>query len=142
MSTGQVSQESIAGRSATRLTGKVSLENNGGFVQMAFDINPDGPDFDGSTYHGIQVDVLGNDNVYDLRLRTSDLTRPYQSYRASFNATSDWSTVKLAFTDFIPHKTDVPFDARHLKRIGVLGIGRVFDADVAISSVRFLATID
>jgi hypothetical protein len=142
LSTGQLSQESIAGRSATRLTGEVSLENNGGFVQMAFDINPDGSDFDGSTYHGIQVDVLGNDNVYDLRLRTSNLTRPWQSYRTSFNGTSDWSTVKLAFTDFIPHKTDVPFDARHLRRIGVLGIGRVFDADVAISSVRFLATID
>ena len=79
LSTGQLSPESIAGRFATRLTGEVSLENNGGFVQMAFDINPDGSDFDGSTYHGIQVDVLGNDNVYDLRLRTSDLTRPWQS---------------------------------------------------------------
>lgn len=142
VSTGQVSQESIAGRSATRLTGEVSLENNGGFVQMAFDINPDGSNFDSSAYHGIEIDVLGNDDVYDLRLRTSDLTRPWQSYRTSFKATSDWSTVKLAFTDFAPHKTDVPFDARHLRRIGVLGIGRVFDADVAISSVRFVAIID
>jgi hypothetical protein len=142
MSTGQVSQESIAGRSATRLSGTVSLENNGGFVQMAFDINPDGSNFDSSPYHGIEIDVLGNDDIYDLRLRTSDLTRPWQSYRTSFKAASDWSTVKLAFTDFAPHKTDVPFDARHLRRIGVLGIGRVFDADVAISSVRFLTTID
>ena len=109
---------------------------------MASDINPDGSNFDSSAYHGIEIDVLGNDDVYDLRLRTSDLTRPWQSYRTSFKATSDWSTVKLAFTDFAPQKTDLPFDARHLRRIGVLGIGRVFDADVAISSVRFVAIID
>ena len=63
ISTGQVSQGTVTGRSAIRLTGEVSLENNGGFVQMAFNINPDRSDFDGSAYNGIQIDVLGNGEV-------------------------------------------------------------------------------
>ena len=138
VSSGQISTEKIAGRVATRLTGDVSLENNGGFVQMAFDINEDGSAFDASRFNAIELDVIGNSETYDLRLRTPDLTRPWQSYRASFMASPNWTTVSIPFSDFAPHKTEVPFDPRGLRRIGVLGIGRVFSAHVAVSSVHLI----
>ena len=36
VSSGGVAEEIVGGRNATVLRGKVSLENNGGFIQMAF----------------------------------------------------------------------------------------------------------
>ena len=41
VSQGRIEEVDIFGRHATRLKGDVSLDNNGGFVQMAFDINDD-----------------------------------------------------------------------------------------------------
>ncbi len=137
VSTGQTSELEISGLSATRLTGQVSLENNGGFVQMAFNISDDGSIFDASNYEGIEIDVFGNDEEYDIRLRTSDLTRPWQSYRAVLVARPEWSTTRLSFSEFVPHKTAIPLDVRRLRRIGVLGIGREYDADISVYGVRF-----
>ena len=132
----------VSGLSVTRLTGQVSLENKGGFVQMAFDISDDGSIFDASKYEGIDIDVFGNDEEYDIRLRTSDLTRPWQSYRALVKARPEWSTTRLRFLEFVPHKTMIPLDVSRLRRIGVLGIGREYDADVSVSGIRFFNFLD
>jgi len=139
VSEGKLQTEIIAGRKATRLAGEVSLENNGGFIQTAFDINEDGSIFDASAFTAIEIDVLCNAEIYDLRLRTSQLTRPWQSYRASFLAPDKWTTVRILFTEFKPHKTETPFVSRLLRRIGVIEIGRIFSADVAVSAIRILA---
>lgn len=138
VSHGSISHENIAGLQATRLTGEVSLENNGGFVQMAFDISKNGRDFDASRFNAIELNVIGNDETYDLRLRTSDLNRPWQSFRVAFFAPSKWTTVSFRFADFIRHKTDTLFNPKHLRRIGVLGIGRVLTADIAVSRIRLI----
>ena len=136
VSQGRIEEVDIFGRHATRLKGDVSLDNNGGFVQMAFDINDDVSPFDASGWDGLKIDVLGNDETYDLRLRTSDLTRPWQSYRATFIASSQWTTISIPFANFTPHKTDTPLNRQCLRRIGILAIGRVFSADVSVSCVR------
>lgn len=106
VSLGQISIEEIAGRHATRLKGDVSLDYNGGFVQMAFDINDDGSASDVSSFNAIELGVFGNNETYDIRLRTNDLTRPWQSYRASFEVPPAWTSVAIPLIDFIPHKTD------------------------------------
>jgi hypothetical protein len=138
-SSGQIEKLYVAGRFATRLTGDISLENNGGFVQMAFDIKSHGKPFDASEWKAVEVDVLGNGEKYDFRLRTTDLSRPWQSYRASFVAPNQWTTVHIPFVDFKAHKTDIPFDVKRIRRIGILAIGRVFSADIAVSAVRLAA---
>jgi hypothetical protein len=48
------------GRPAIRMQGNVSLENNGGFVQIAIDLSPDGKALDASPWRGIELDVFGN----------------------------------------------------------------------------------
>ncbi|WP_099909828.1 CIA30 family protein [Puniceibacterium antarcticum] len=136
ISKGQLKPQNLNGRNAMRLTGQVSLDNNGGFVQMAFDLRPDGCAFDASTWSGIELDVLGNSETYDLRLRTDQLNRPWQSFRTDFTAPSNWITRRVAFADMQPHRTEQRFNPAHLRRIGVLGIGREFAADVAVSAVR------
>ena len=132
ISTGQIAPVTIDGREAMRLTGDVSLVNNGGFVQMAFDV---GQDVAGFT--GVEITVLGNNEVYDIRLRTTALTRPWQSFRTTFTAPPEWTTLRLPFADFEPNKTEATFDAAQLRRIGVLAYGREFKADIAVAEVRF-----
>ena len=136
VSAGALRSETVHGRHAQHLTGHVSLENNGGFVQMAFDLHPDGTAFDASGWTGLELDVVGNGEVYDLRLRTDELRRPWQSFRSEFTAYPDWKTCRFAFADFEPHRTDLQFDPAQLRRVGLLGIGRPFDVDLAVSAIR------
>ncbi|MEL6587732.1 MAG: CIA30 family protein [Pseudomonadota bacterium] len=136
VSDGQLSHGTVAGRDAARLTGSVSTENNGGFIQMAADLGPEGDVLDASDWTGISVDVLGNGEAYDLRLRTDALTRPWQSFRAEFRARAEWTVVSLPFTDFEAHNTQAHFDPARVRRVGILAVGRAFTADVAIAGLR------
>ena len=119
------------------MRGEVSLENNGGFVQMALDLAPDGSVVDASEWRGIELDVMGNDEDYSVHLRTDAVARPWQSYRQSFRAGALWQTVQLTFADFTPHRIEVPLDVRRLRRIGLVAIGRAFTADLAVGGMRF-----
>lgn len=136
VSTGALTQEDVAGRQAMRLTGDVSLDNNGGFIQMATDVGA-GTGIDASQFTGIALRVRGNGATYDMRLRTSDLSRPWQSYRTTFTAPQEWAVINLPFASFEPNKTDVPFDAKGLRRIGVLAYGQEMQADIAVTEIWF-----
>lgn len=76
--------------------------------------------------------VHGNNERYNVHLRTRDNRLPWQSYRATFIATAAWETLKLPFTDFTPYRTDNPLNPSRLKRIGIVAIGREFKANVCI----------
>lgn len=137
VSTGQVRQVQHAGRQATQLTGAVSLENNGGFIQMSMALGNGTAPRDASQSTGIEIDVAGNGETYDLRLRTDQLSRPWQSYRAAFTARLDWETLQFPFAGLTPHRTDIPFDPARLQRIGIVAVGRAFDVDVKVARLRF-----
>jgi len=137
VSSGAMTRETIAGRPALRMQGDVSLENNGGFIQVALDLAPGGGAVDASGWVGVEIDVLGNGERYKLHLRTADIVRPWQSYRADFTATPEWRTVRLPFTAFAPHRLEVPLDLTSLRRLGVVAIGRAFAADIAMGGLRF-----
>lgn len=139
VSDGRMSLETIAGRRALRLQGRVSLENNGGFLQLALDLAPDGGSVDASGWTGLEIDVLGNGASYNLHLRTDDVLRPWQSYRQSFDAGAAWQSLRLPFSGFAPHRIEAPLDLRRLRRIGIVAIGRAFVVDIAIGGLRFYA---
>ena len=132
-----VSLDSIDGRRCLRLTGEVRLENDGGFIQMALDLAETGALFDASAYRGLRLLVTGNGETYGAHLRTADLDRPWQSYRANFVAPPAWTQVDLPFRDFAPYRTDLPLDLRRLRRLGLVAIGRAFHADLAVAEVAF-----
>jgi len=138
VSNGTMIREMVAGRPAIRMRGDVSLENNGGFVQISLDLAPDGEAVDVSARSGIELDVFGNGEEYSVHLRTSDLTRPWQSYRQSFRADPQWRTAYFRFEEFVPYRTDVPLNTQRLRRIGLVAIGRAFSADLAVGGVRLM----
>jgi hypothetical protein len=142
VSNGTMSRETVSGREAIHMTGGVSLDNNGGFLQVALDLGDAGSTVDASLWDGVRLDVLGNDQVYNLHLRTSEIRRPWESYRQNFKAVPEWTTVFLPFSKFTPHRTERPFDSRKLRRLGIVAIGREFEADIAIADIRFYAVSD
>lgn len=137
LSQGILIRDTVAGRPATRMRGVVSLENNGGFVQMGLDLVASPGTFDASVYLGVELDVIGNDQDYNVHLRTDALSRPWESYRQSFRADGQWRTIQLRFEKFLPHRTDIPLDTHSLRRIGIAAIGRAFTVDLAVGGVRF-----
>jgi hypothetical protein len=137
VSQGTLTRETIDGRAAMRMRGDVSTDNNGGFIQIAMDLLVNDHAIDASAFTGVAVDVFGNDETYDVRLRSMDATRPQQSWRADFVADRTWRTIKLPFADFVPHRIAVALDVTRLRRIGLVAIGRAFNADLAVARLAF-----
>jgi len=138
LSQAQLSSDCIAGHQCLRMRGDVTLENNGGFVQIALNLTGDATQ-NIKAYAGIRLDIYGNGEQYNVHLRTTDLAHPWQSYRTSFLATPAWQTLYLPFSAFKPHRTDVALNLENLKRIGLVAIGRAFHADLAIARVAWHA---
>jgi hypothetical protein len=136
ISNGQLTVEEINGRPCLRLRGEVRTENNGGFIQAALDLETprvrDASDFD-----GVVIDVYGNGEAYSLHLRQDSLWLPWQAFRASFTAPSEWQTHYLPFDQFQPYKTSAGLKRDRLKRIGVVAIGRAFSADLCIGRIGY-----
>jgi len=136
VSDGHMTREAYNGREATVLRGDVSLDNNDGFIQIASNLRSDGTGVDASAWDGIALDLCGNGETYDIRLRTDQLTRPWQSFRTQVQATREWRSVQIPFDAVVPHKTDAAFDPQSLRRIGILAIGREFRAEIAVAGAR------
>lgn len=135
VSQGALDHARIGGREAARLTGTVSLDNNGGFIQMAADLTLK-ETINADAWEGLRFDVLGNDETYDIRLKTEHLTHVWQSFRTDFVASHVWMTLSLPFSAFQAYRTDAAFEPSAVNRIGILAVGRAFSADVAVSNLR------
>ena len=130
-------RETVGGRAALVLRGRVTTANNGGFVSLGLDV-----DVDASAYSGVRLTVRAgaDDETYGLHLRTPDCARVFSSYRSRFAASTGWSTVDLPWEAFAgngPGAAETPLDPARLRRLSLLGIGRDFDADLAVADIRF-----
>lgn len=136
VSEGTLTLSSRDDRSCSRLQGQVSTANNGGFIQMAQDLSAqDAAQL--TAFAGVRVVLHGNDEPYNLHLRTADLSLPWQSYRVSVEAAARWQTLNIPFTDFSAYKTDATLRPERLRRLGLVAIGREFHADVCVAEAGF-----
>jgi hypothetical protein len=130
--------EQVEGRRALRLRGTVSQEQNGGFVQMARSAavwsDPRQPALlDAAGSHGLLLDVYGSPGSYFVHLRTGHTRAPWQHYRAPLPVVPRWRTVEVPWASFEPRGLHTPLDVCTLLRIGVVGAGATFEADVALA---------
>jgi hypothetical protein len=135
LSDARLKADVIDGRPCLRLRGAVSLANNGGFVQMSLDLDPDGA-LDASAYRGVMLEVRGNGETYNLHLKTDDVQLPWQSYRARFQAAPQWQRVHLPFSGFTAHRIERALDLRRLRRLGLVAIGREMEADLCVGRIE------
>jgi hypothetical protein len=131
------SLETIEGRRCLRLRGRVSLKNNGGFIQVALPLAQGGRPIDASEFKGVRAWVRGNGKTYHIHLRTAQTGRPWQYFGAAFDSTPLWRPVDLPFDGFKPENLQAKLDSRGLERIAVVAIGEEFEADVAVSRLEF-----
>jgi len=132
VSRARMTRDRRLGRDCLCLQGEVSLDNQGGFVQIALDLTPSGS-LDASGYEGVMLEVFGNAERYNVHLRTAGMWLPWQSYRASFTAAAEWRTIRIPFARFEAYRIAKPLDVSRLKRLGLVAIGRAFDADLCLA---------
>ena len=137
VSTASSKIETIDGRPALRLSGDVSLKNNGGFIQVALPLTGSGAPLDVSAYRGIRLRVRGNGETYHLHLRTTTTALPWQYYHAAFPALAKWATVELLFEDFEPAAMRAKLDPSRLTRLAVVASKKEFRADIAVAKIEF-----
>ena len=125
----------IDGKTCARMAGTVTRESNGGFIQMAFYFGRNDAEIDASAYTGVELLVYGNNEDYNVHIRTADCGWYEQSYRTSFFARPEWQTVQIPFTQFAPNGLNAPLDRSRINRIALLGWMREFEADIALAQM-------
>jgi hypothetical protein len=136
LSKGTLTVDNYKSKDCLRMRGDVTTENNGGFVQITLPLSRKEP-FDASVYAGIEIEVAGNNESYNIHFRTDSLWFPWQSYRYSFMALPDWQTYRIPFNSLTKYKTSHDFSKDEIIRIGLVAIGRDFTADVCLASIKF-----
>ena len=118
-----------------RMTGELSLENNGGFIQFRTKIKNHPSD---KSFKGVRLRVRGNNHEYVVHLRTKYLLLPWQYYESAFQATDQWTTVELPFTSFKKSNFYQPTNvvSQDIKTIGIVAIGKKFSAQIDLASIE------
>jgi peptide methionine sulfoxide reductase msrA/msrB len=137
VSAGNMEKVQYQGRDALHITGNVSLENNGGFIQARTNLNPRGKTFDAGNFEGIFVQTKGNGEQYAIHLKTSDTRQPWQYYQALFQAGPSWGEIKIPFGSFKPNSLTKPLDIKALKTIAIVAINKQFEADIYVDKIGF-----
>ena len=125
----------IDGKSCIRLSGNVTRESNGGFIQMALYFGREYDEFDARGYRGIELLTYGNDENYNIHVRTSDCGWHDQSYRMTFFAAREWQRLRVPWEVFTANKIGKALDPSRLQRIAILGWMREFEADIALGEI-------
>jgi hypothetical protein len=122
------------GTAFVRLTGTVSTENNGGFVQIRRMLPRGLP----AVTEGLELDMRGNGEAYYVFLRTREMTRPWHFYKASFQSTEVWSRVRIPLTAFEGSHGFLadPLDPQSVISIGLVAFGRDHVANLSVASVK------
>ena len=118
-----------------RMTGDLSLENNGGFIQFRTKIENHPK---GKSFRGVRLRVRGNNNEYTVHIRTKYLFLPWQYYESAFQATEKWTTIELPFKSFKKSNFYQPssVSSQDINTIGIVAIGREFKAQIDLASIE------
>ncbi|UQB41914.1 CIA30 family protein [Thiomicrospira microaerophila] len=129
-SQGQIlQQQEKSGGWVTCLQGEVSLENNGGFIQMQFDLSAIK---DISQFDGFYVTWRGLAPAVAAHLKTSELRQPWQSYKNNLFPALDWKNDYWTFSQFAPYRTGIPLNLERLTRFGLLAIGQAGGVNLCV----------
>jgi hypothetical protein len=135
-SQGQILAKEVDGSACDCLSGEVSLENNGGFIQMQLNMKML-PELKHpiDEYDGIFIEIQGEPHDYNLHIKSSQLWLPWQSFRKVLAVEAHWQRFFIPFKDFESHRTFSTLNPRKITKIAVVAIGQAFRADVCVRSL-------
>ncbi|MBE1282993.1 MAG: NADH ubiquinone oxidoreductase [Rhodobacteraceae bacterium] len=133
VSTGQVQFLRDGNDAFARLTGTVSTENNGGFIQFRHLL--DNPLTDDT--QGLRLIVRGNGQPYFLHLRTRGTRLPWQYYQARFDTNASWSEIRVPLSAFKPSGALLRKEprAKDVTSVGIVAFGRDHQAQVEVLEI-------
>ncbi|MEQ9695120.1 CIA30 family protein [Shimia sp. SDUM112013] len=129
VSTGSFRVEGQGDAAFVHLTGDVSTENRGGFIQVRTPLTTPLPE----TTSGLILRVRGNATRYFVHLRTSGTMLPWQYYQAGFDVTESWQEIRIPLSAFEPSGRllrGTP-KAQSIESVGFVAYGRDHEADLS-----------
>lgn len=133
VSNGGGAYETVDDRISIRLYGDVSTAQNGGFIQVSLRI--DGRRINAKDYAGIEIDVLGNGEDYNVHVTTTRSFPPWRFYKHTFVTTATWTRIRLPWSDFTSETFRQPLDPSTINRLNLTAYARDFEADLAVSRI-------
>jgi len=118
-----------------RLRGFVSLDNNGGFIQVRKNLTK----FEHNNIKGIKIKSRGNNTHYFIHIRTKFTLLPWQYYQGKFFASNGWKNEKIDLTNFKASGNLLPkrINPKHIKSIAIVAFGREHEVNLEVSEIRF-----
>lgn len=118
-----------------RLTGFVSIENNGGFIQVRKKIT----NVIDKKFTGIRFTCRGNNTDYFIHIRTSFTLLPWQYYQGKFFANNNWQDIKLDLSEFSGSGALLPknIKPKHIKSIAIVAFGKKHRVNLDVSNIAF-----
>ncbi len=135
VSEGRVTYIDENGESFARMTGRVSTENNGGFIQIRRAVAKQSI----GSAAGVYLKVRGNSQNYFIHLRTSGTVLPWQYYQADFETSAEWQVVRLPFAAFERSGSWLRqlIKPSSIRSIGIVAFGKDHQADIDIAEIGF-----
>ncbi|WP_438991231.1 CIA30 family protein [Lentibacter sp.] len=133
VSTGAVALEREGARGYLHLTGDVSTQNRGGFIQARLTLSEALP----VEAEGLELTVRGNGQAYYIHIRTGGTVLPWTFYQARFEAGQEWSTLRIPFASFKAEGRLLrkQLTAGAVTSIAVVAYGRDHAADVSVARI-------
>ena len=119
------------GLSYYHMEGKVSTENNGGFIQSRVGLN-----IKAKNFNGIRIKVRGNNNEYFVHLRAPRML-PWNYYYAEFYASSDWEIIDIPLSSFkYSRNQNDNLNSKVIRSIGIVAYGKDFSAQLDLANIE------
>ena len=136
LSQGKAVISNIDGIDCYHMTGDVTTENNGGFIQIRNRLKPS---ISTKAYQGIYLKVYGNEEDYSIHVRTALTMAPWQYYKYSFKSNKKWNEIRAPFDKFKKSNAYQPSDllGQKIKTIGLVAGFKNFKADICLSEIGF-----
>lgn len=135
VSSGQISYHEEGEELFVRMTGIVSTENRGGFIQMRNEVSP----LPNELIEGIKIIVRGNQQQYFVHLKTRGLLLPWQFYQCGFEVTDQWQEIHLPLKHFIAKGSIIGgnLSATSIKSVAIAAYGRDHEALIDLKAIEF-----
>ena len=119
-----------------KMTGDVTTENNGGFIQIRTNLRPS---IEAKKYEGIYLKVKGNNQKYSVHVRTPLSIAPWQYYSYSFYLEKKWIEIKAPFNKFKSSNQYQPknLSEQKIKTLGLVAGFNDFYADICLAEIGF-----
>ena len=118
------------------LSGNVSTENNGGFIQILRELK----NIDLSKAKSIRVYARGNNEKYYIFLRTTGTILPWQYYSHEFTVNEEYNEFIMPIKDFKKSGTLLAkqVNPKKITSVAIVAYGRDHVAEIYVKELEFI----